>query len=303
MIKRTLYFGNPVYLCLKQEQMLIDFKSSDKENKTIPIEDIGLIVIDNQQVTITHGLTNALLEKNSALLWCDSRHMPNGLILPLSGHHIFTEKLQYQLSASEPLKKQLWKQTVQNKIMNQAVLLRGLGFETQNMLHWATQTGSGDPKNMEGRAAAWYWKCIFEAIDKKNTTRYRYGEPPNHMFNYGYAILRAIVARSLVASGCLPAIGIHHRNKYNPFCLADDIMEPYRPYVDKLVLEWVMKQQSAEIPEILNPEMKAHLLQIPVIDISIKGMKSPLMVGMQRTTASLMDCFEGLIKKINYPEM
>lgn len=302
MIKKTIFIENPVYLNIKDEQLIINYKEEDKENKSIPIEDIGLIVLDNNQITITQGAVNSLINNNASLLWCDSRHLPNGLILPMSTNHVFTEKLKFQLSASEPLKKQLWKQTIQSKINNQGIILKNLDFNYQNMIQWANETRSGDPSNMEGRAAAWYWKCIFQAVDKHNITRHRYGEPPNHLFNYGYAILRAVVARSLVASGCLPALGIHHRNKYNAFCLADDIMEPYRPLVDKLVLDWIFSQNK-EVPEILTKEVKAHLLNIPVIDVSIKGMQSPLMVAMQRTTASLMDCFEGITKKINYPEM
>jgi len=301
MIKKTLYISNPSYLKLDKEQLVIDFKEDEKDRKTIPIEDIGLIIIDNWRVTVTHGLINALINNNAALLWCDNKHMPNGLVLPLRENHIFTEKLKHQMSASLPLKKQLWKQTVQRKIKNQASILNKLGIDTQNILEWADKTGSGDPKNMESRAANYYWKCLFETIDKHNVTRNRFGDAPNHMLNYGYAILRAIVARSLVASGCLPAMGIHHRSKYNAFCLADDIMEPYRPIVDELVLEWVFNNDDIE--SILTKDMKAHLLSIPVIDVYIKGEKSPLMVAVQRTTASLMECFEGISKKINYPEL
>ncbi len=165
MIKRTLYFGNQAYLNLQKDQLVIDPKDENKPKRSVPVEDIGLLVIDHHQVTVTHGLINALIDNNAAILWCDCRHMPNGLVLPMSSNHVFTEKLQYQLSASEPLKKQLWKQTVQAKLFNQAAVLKTLGFDDQKLLYWRSQTGSGDPKNMEGRAAACYWKCLFEAID------------------------------------------------------------------------------------------------------------------------------------------
>jgi len=188
---------------------------------------------------------------------------------------------------------------VQAKIRNQAALLSELGLPVDNMQRWAEQVGSGDPTNLEGRAAAWYWKNLFEHVER--FTRHRYGEPPNNMLNYGYAILRAVVARSLVGSGCLPAMGIHHRNKYNAFCLADDVMEPYRPYVDKLVLDMVHTMD--ELPEELGKEEKARLLAVPTLDVTIDGMKSPLMVAMQRTSASLMACYEGESRQLTYPQM
>lgn len=299
MIKRTLYFGNQAYLKKQQDQLVVDYREEGKENRSVPIEDIGMVVIDHQQVSLTHGLANALISNNAALLFCDERHLPNGLVLPMSANSLFTEKLRAQLDASQPLKKQLWKQTVQAKIRNQAAVLQSLGMPPDNMLRWAEKVGSGDPENLEGRAAAWYWKNVFEHVE--HFTRHRYGEPPNNMLNYGYAILRAVVARSLVASGCLPAMGIHHRNKYNAFCLADDIMEPYRPYVDKLVLEMVHTME--ELPEELGKEEKAKLLTIPTLDVTIDGLKSPLMVAMQRTTASLMACYEGESRLIAYPQM
>ncbi len=302
MIKKTLYFGNPAYLHLQENQLTVDFKQKDKPAKTIPIEDIGLVMIDHQQITVSIGLVNSLIANNAAILCCDQKHLPNGLVLPMEANDIFTQKLSFQLSTSQPLKKQLWRQTVQRKIKNQASLLQKLGFDTNNMIHWANKTASGDPENMEGRAAAYYWDCLFNHLDQSGTTRHRYGDPPNHMLNYGYAILRAIIARSLVASGCLPAIGIHHRNKYNAFCLADDIMEPYRPFVDKLVIEWCTSHVG-DIPEELDLEMKAYLLNIPVLDITIDNQSSPLMVGAHRTTSSLMKCFEGMKKKIIYPEL
>ncbi|MFW5778233.1 MAG: type II CRISPR-associated endonuclease Cas1 [Bacteroidota bacterium] len=303
MIKRTIYLGSKSYLSLSTKQLVIKKGKEATEGSSIPIEDIGIMILDHSQITITQGLVNALIENNAAVLWCDCRHIPNGLILPLAGNHIYTEKIKHQIAASEPLKKQLWKQTVQAKIRNQAAVLSQLGFQNENLLLWAQKTSSGDSVNMEGRAAAWYWKCFFEYINKKDLTRDRDGDPPNNLLNYGYAILRAIVARSLVASGCLPALGIHHRNKYNAFCLADDIMEPYRPLVDLLVIDLIKDSHPDELPFILDKETKAHLLRIPTLDVKIKNATSPLMVGMQRTTASLMECFEGNMKKINYPEL
>jgi CRISPR-associated protein Cas1 len=298
MIKKTLYFGNPAYLHLEMQQLVVESKSIPNDRRTIPIEDIGILIIDHPQVTISHGLTNALIRENAAILWCDDKHLPNGLVLPMTANHTYTEKLRFQIDASIPLKKQLWKQTIQAKISNQSRLLEKLGVDVTPMKRWIKKVNSGDPENIEAQAAQWYWAKLFG--DESYFTRSRYGEPPNHLLNYGYAILRGIVARSLVGSGMLPAIGIFHRNKYNAFCLADDIMEPFRPYVDRLVYE-IYVSYGSELPEELTKDLKHELLQIPILDITIEGKSSPMMVGLQRTTASLMQCFEGTERKIRYP--
>ncbi|MHB8854422.1 MAG: type II CRISPR-associated endonuclease Cas1 [Ignavibacteriaceae bacterium] len=321
MIKRTLYFGNPAYLCKKDDQLLIQHinngkdgltegnddaeiigpnkKYKDRTNQSIvPIEDIGIIILDNQQITITQGLLSTLLGNNTAIVSCDNSHLPVGLFLPLSVNQIQSEKFREQIESSIPLRKQLWQQTISTKIRNQAWLLNQFKIPVINMLKWAKDVRSGDPDNYEGRAAAYYWKNLFP--QELEFTRDRYGIPPNNLLNYGYAILRAIVARSLVASGLLPTLGIHHHNKYNAYCLADDIMEPFRPFVDKIVCELI---KNGEDYEELNKSIKEQLLGIPVIEIIIGGERSPLMVGVQRTTASLSKCFAGEARKILYPEM
>lgn len=301
MIKKTLYFGNPAYLKKEQDQLKIEFpKEEEKQTRTIPIEDIGILILDHPRLTVTQALLQALIENNAALLSCDSRHLPAGLFMPMSANHIYTEKLRYQLESSEPLRKNLWQQTVKAKIDNQARVLQLHGKDAENMQYWSSKVRSGDPDNYEGRAAANYWAKLIEGEER--FTRYRYGEPPNNLLNYGYAVLRAIVARSLVSSGMLPAVGIHHRNKYNPFCLADDVMEPYRPYVDLLVLEVASNYEEEEL-QTLPPQLKRELLTLPTLDVWIDEQKSPLMVAIQRTTASLMQCYEGEKRKIAYPEI
>jgi CRISP-associated protein Cas1 len=296
MIKRTFYFGNPCSLRKKDMQMNISFPEEEKkEDGTVPIEDIGLIILDNPHINLTNALLMALNENNTAIISCDTSHLPYGVMLPLFSHNTFTEKLQAQIEASQPLMKNLWQQTVVAKIENQSALLRKEGIDTKKMDFYLTEVKSGDPGNVEGRAAAYYWDNIFGG---GLFLRYRFGEPPNNLLNYGYAVLRAIVARSLIASGLFPSLGIHHRNKYNPYCLADDIMEPFRPFVDALVLD--IAKKNPEMEE-LTPALKKDLLQIPVIDIEIDGKASPLMVGVQRTTASLASCFEGGTRKILYP--
>ncbi len=295
MIKRTLYFGNACYLHKYNDQLVVDFEDKTKEKRQVPIEDIGLIVLDHYQVKISNAILQSLTENNAAIVVCDQKHLPAAAMLPFASHHAFTEKIYFQLESSLPLRKNLWQQTITAKIKNQAALLETFGVETANLRLWAKEVRSGDPDNLEARAAAYYWEKYLSGF-----RRHRYGEPPNNLLNYGYAILRAVVARALVASGMLPAVGIHHRNKYNPFCLADDIMEPFRPYVDKLVMD--ISEEVDEIDE-LTPAIKAKLLAVPVIDIVIDSQSSPLMVGVQRTTASLMKCFEGSTKKLLYPEM
>lgn len=300
MIKCTLCFSNPAYLSLRNAQLVIRIeKQSDSPERqtTVPIEDIGIIVLDHQQITITHGAMAALLDNNAAVVTCDKRHLPVGLMLPLEGHTVQSERFREQINASLPLRKQLWQQTVQQKILNQAALLRELhNVETGNMLHWAADVRSGDSTNLEGRAAAYYWKKMFPDID--DFTRERYGDEPNALLNYGYAILRATVARALVSSGLLPTLGIHHHNRYNAYCLADDIMEPYRPYVDRLVVQTM--QLYSDISEVTT-DIKRNLLTIPTLDVVIGGQRSPLMVAVSQTTASLARCFAGEARKITYP--
>ena len=304
MIKRTIYVGNPAYLSLSSRQMVIRRPSADDVGKdisgSIPVEDIGVVVIDNRQVTITSGLIDALLENNVALISCDGRSLPTGLMLPLCGHTIQNERFRCQLSASLPLQKQLWQQTVQMKIANQAACLAySTGERHENMTIWAAKVRSGDSDNMEARAAAYYWKNLFPMIS--GFTREREGMPPNNLLDYGYAILRAVIARALVSSGMLPTLGIHHHNRYNAYCLADDIMEPYRPYVDRLVVDILNDSHWEDLD--LNKDMKVRLLTIPVLDVNIGGKTSPLMVAASMTSASLYKCFLGEARKISYPNM
>ena len=301
MIKRTLYFGNPAYLSLKLEQLVVrmpDSLDNMETVRTVPIEDIGILILDHKQITITQGLIEKLLDNNCALITCSSSHLPTGLMLPLYGNTIQNERFRYQLDASLPLRKQLWQQTIQAKISNQAALLKyATGSIHKNMQIWATEVRSGDSANMEARAAAYYWKTLFHDLD--GFVRGRDEDEPNNLLNYGYAIVRAIIARALVSSGLLPTLGIHHHNRYNAYCLADDIMEPYRPYVDKIVFDICMWGEAFK----LTPGLKRELLSIPTIDVIINDKRSPLMVAASTTTASLVKCFTGEMRKILYPTM
>lgn len=298
MIKRTLHIGNPAYLRTQNEQLVVDYPDKAQESRSVPIEDVGILVLDNPQITISQQLMARLIENNAAIVTCNHSHHPTGLLLNLDGHTLQSQRFKAQIEASEPLKKQLWQQTIRAKILNQAAVLRSRNLDVRNMLQWAKDVKSGDADNHEARASANYWYNIFPpTLDFR---RRRDGLPPNNLLNYGYAILRATVARSLVGSGLLPTLGIFHRNQYNAYCLADDIMEPYRPWVDQLVLQLVVS--GVDYTE-LTKELKAELLKIPALDIVIDGQSSPLMVGLQRTTASLARCFEGENRKILYPEL
>jgi CRISPR-associated protein Cas1 len=309
MIKRTLYFGNPAYLKTANEQLVVEIPAPaitlpegqeeiKPEIKTIPIEDIGLVILDHKQVTITQALLAKLLANNSAVITCDDTHHPAGMLLSLDGNTLQSQKFQAQIDATIPLKKQLWQQTIIAKIENQAALLKKQRAENKLMLRYAAEVKSGDSENHEAKAAAYYWKHIFP--EELEFRRERFGPPPNNLLNYGYAILRALVARSLVASGLLPTLGIHHRNQYNAFCLADDIMEPYRPYVDMVVYQII--RNNGRFLE-MTPAMKKMLLEIPAMDVRMDGEKSPMMNAVQRTTASLAKCFEGSARKLLYPEL
>lgn len=308
MIKRTIYFGNPAYLNVRDEQLIVRLPEIEKNDSlterfkkeavaSIPIEDLGVILIDHPQITLTQGLIDRLLENNVAMISCDKHHLPTGLLLPLCGNTLQSERFKEQINASEPLKKNIWQQTIEAKITNQAIVLKKQGYAFENMVYWAKNVKSGDVGNHEARAAANYWSTIFQKTHPA-FIRDRNGEPPNNLLNYGYAILRAIVARALVSSGLLPTLGVHHRNKYNAFCLADDIMEPYRPYVDEVVLKTM--NGFANYKE-LTKEIKAELLSIPVLDVVIEGERSPLMIGVQRTTTSLVRCYYGEQRKVLYP--
>ncbi len=297
MIKRTLYFGQAAYLSLRDGQLLVRLPA-EEGSRSIPIEDIGVLILDHQQISITHGLMNALEAHKCALITCSASHMPSGLFLPLDAHSLQSERFQTQIEATLPLKKQLWQQTVRMKIQNQARVLEEVYAQPQaNMLAWVKQVRSGDPDNLEARAAAYYWANLFPSLPK--FTREREESAPNALLNYGYALLRAVVARSLVSVGLLPTLGIHHHNRYNAYCLADDIMEPYRPYVDKFVQEIYER----EYPESLTKDIKHRLLTIMEQDVVIDGITHPLSIATSLTASSLVRCFEGSSKQIDYPAL
>jgi len=298
MIKRTLFFGNPVYLSTRNDQLLIRYPDGARPEVKVPIEDIGVVVLESLQITLSHHLISRLLANNVAIVTCDEKHHPQGLIFNLSGHHLQTERYRKQIGSSLPLKKRLWAQTIVAKIHNQANLLEKMGRGSAQLRRWAGEVKTGDRTNLEARAARYYWENLFcEAVP--GFTRGRFNAEPNNLLNYCYAILRAAMARCLVGAGLLPTLGINHHNKYNAYCLADDIMEPYRPYADELVGE-LLKDTDTDL-YILDTHIKARLLNILARDVKISDQVSPLMIALQRTANSLVACFEGTQQEIAYP--
>ena len=288
MIKRVLCFENPARLSLKLEQIVVELQ--------VPIEDVGVVVLDHKQITITHALIDALLANNCAIVTSNDKHLPVGLMLPLDGHNLQSERFREQIEASEPLKKQMWQQTVIAKILGQAHVLGMQQIEHGNMFKWAKDVRSGDTDNMEARAAAYYWRNMFE---KDSFIRDPQGLPPNNLLNYGYSIVRAMMARALVGTGLLPTLGVHHHSRYDAYCLADDIMEPYRPFVDMKVLEmWNKGGVTSDI----SSEQKRELLGITTMDVNISGHCSPMMLAIQTTAQSVQKCYSGEARKIIYPD-
>lgn len=293
MLKRSIYIGNPSYLKLKQNQLMVQCPETKETKGTVPIEDMALLMLDHHQITLSTQLLNHLMGNTVAVIHCDAHHLPNGLMLPMHSHTELTERWRVQLDASLPLKKQLWKQTVTHKIENQKALLHKHHAPIEAMDYYLSQLTSGDAQNMEGKAANHYWKHLLTDFQ-----RARFGDSPNNFLNFGYAVLRSIVARALVSSGLLTAQGIFHRNKYNPYCLADDVMEPYRPFVDQLVLQYLEENKNAEE---LTTAAKAYLLGIATQDVVIDEKQRPLLVAVTTTTASLYKCLTGERRSILYP--
>jgi CRISPR-associated protein Cas1 len=293
MLKRTIYIGNASYLKFKDNQLIVEEVQTKEIKGSVPVEDMGFLVLDHYQITLSHQLIVALQGNNVAIISCDAHHLPHGLMLPMHGHVEHSERLKHQMEVSEPLRKQLWKQTVEAKISQQMLLLKKLGLRHEPMKDYVNNVKSGDSTNMEGIAAQYYWKQLFEDF-----VRDRKGDAPNNFLNFGYAILRSMIARALVCSGLNPTMGIFHRNKYNAYCLADDIMEPYRPYVDELVVKLMHLPNR---PEELTKEVKAEILKLATADVEMMQKKRPMMVAISSTTSSLYKCYTGEHRVIRYP--
>ncbi|ROL58952.1 type II CRISPR-associated endonuclease Cas1 [Bacteroidetes/Chlorobi group bacterium ChocPot_Mid] len=296
MIKKIIYIGSPSYLSVKYEQLLIKNNDSGEVN-SIPIEDMGYLELDSPQITITNICMQSLLAKNVALVSCNSSHIPEGIFLPLAGNSLQSKRMQAQVNCSLPTKKNLWKQLIQYKIKNQHKLLNRNGEHPETLKKMIDKVKSGDADNMEARASQYYWKNLFPIAKFK---RSRFGDYPNNLLNYGYMVLRAITARAVVSSGLHPSVGLHHKNQYNPFCLADDVMEPFRPAVDQIVLKYYLNNPACET---LTKKEKAIMLYIPHCDIETEKKTHPLMIAVQKMCSSIVDIFEDEKKELPYPEL
>ena len=294
MIKQTLMFTSPVALSLKYGQLVVKSLDDDK-TLTRPVEDIGFLVIDNPMISLTIPLLNELVANNVAVIICDKKQMPQAMLQPLVGNTTLQESYKYQIEATAPLKKQMWKQLIEAKIKNQAALLDRVGKEGKMLKPFYANVKSGDADNREGAAARVYWSQLFEDGFKRE----REGDSPNQFLNYGYTILRAAVARTLVGSGLYPAFGIFHRNRYNAFPLADDVMEPYRPFVDEVV--YSLSQEDENID--LDKNVKSRLLRVLFADVKIGRMTRPLEVALSLTTASMVKMFKGESQKLSLPQL
>jgi len=298
MLKRTLCFSNRGFLRCASQQLVYETEvDGEKQARTFPIEDLGFVVIETSQVTLTAYALQALAANNTAVVFCDASCMPSAVLQPLMMHSTAQKHVQAQLEATEALKNRLWRQTIQAKIRNQATLLAKSNKNASlRLMNLADQVKNGDPGNCEAQAARIY----FSSHDLGPTFRRDPdGVMPNAALNYGYAILRAATARALVGSGLVCIVGIHHHNQYNSFVLADDIMEPYRPFVDDIVLSQLELFVSSQT---LTQPMKAALLGTLTTDVMIETMRRPLMNTLSYTTASLVRCFTKEEKEIHYPE-
>ena len=296
MLKRTLVFSSPVSLSLHRCQLVVAYKEPSAEAPvTVPIEDIGMVMVENQRVSITIPLLNYLAANGVQVVLADARVMPSALLQPFEGHSLQGEILQVQMACGEVLRKQLWKQVVEAKIRNQAALLHRIGADDQVLRPLYQNIRSGDADNREGAAARLYFPLLFGA----DFTRRREDDAGvNVLLNYGYAVLRAAVSHALVASGLYPGLGLFHHHRSNAFPLADDMMEPFRPFVDAAVYD--LKQQNLLT---LNKESKAALIQVLYADAVYDKVTRPLSVGLSLTTASLVRCFRQKEKTLSLPAL
>lgn len=302
MIKRSLCIETPCHLKCRNEQLVVSYDHvkgyETVPEKIVPIEDIGMLVLEHQQITLSHYLLDKLLANNASVITCNETRHPSGMMLPLEGNTLQSERFRAQIEATDPLKKQLWQQTVKAKITNQATVLKKWGIKHSYLTNLAKDVKSGDSDNHEAHAAAYYWSNLFPPAWQ--FFRRRDGPPPNNLLNYGYAIIRATIARAITGAGLLPTLGIFHRNRYNAYCLADDIMEPYRPFVDVIVRDIINETSAVDT---LTREFKVKLLNLPTTDVIMDGVKSPLMLAAQRTAAALAKCYTGEQRKMLYPQM
>lgn len=293
-MKRTLVFSSPMVLSLKNQQLVLAYKDSPDERQTVPIEDLGVVLLEHQQTSVTLPLLNALAENEVQVVICNSKGMPSVMLQSMNSNNLQGETLRYQMACGEVLKKQLWKQVVEAKIRNQASLLDSVGENGNVLKPFYTNVRSGDVDNREGIAARIYFQHLFGESFIRNRD-----EPGiNALLNYGYSILRAATCRAIVSSGLLPAIGIFHHNRSNAYPLADDLMEPFRPFVDGVVYDLAMRGETE-----LTKENKGELIRVLYTDTLYEKVKRPLSVGLSMTTASMVKCLSKELSSLSLPAL
>jgi len=296
VIKRIVEISSArTWLSVKYGQLVI--KENGDTRSQIPCEDIGVLLIDHQGTSYTHAVFTELLDKGAAIVLCGGNHHPAGMLLPLESHSTQTERFRQQIEAKEPVKKRLWKQLVQAKIKHQARIVGADSEVYPALMALRKRVRSGDPSNIEAQASRKFWASYLQDVEFRRSVD---GAPPNNLLNYGYMVMRAAVARALCSAGLLPCLGIHHRNRYNAFCLADDMVEPFRGFVESKVKDIC---EGEGVPDNLTQDIKARLLEVLYEPIPITGFKGPLMVALHRTMASLQRCFAGEQERLELPEL
>jgi CRISPR-associated protein Cas1 len=306
VIKRTIEISSaPTHVTSRLKQLVLERDGATIGS--IPCEDLGVVVVDHPQTTYTHAALASLVESDAVMVICGRNHLPHGILLPLTDHSQVVWRIAEQVAISKPLQKRLWQQIVRAKVLAQAGNLPRDSAAYRKLAELARQVRSGDPTNIEAQAARIYWSAWLDTPDDQPPPEFRDfapapfrrdpdGDGINSLLNYGYAILRAAVARVLVASGLLPALGLHHSNRSNAFCLADDLLEPLRPLVDERVRE-LKRAGGVE----LTPTTKSALLSLLTLTVRYDGQTGPLLVSLHRYVASLVNCFQGTAESLEIP--
>jgi CRISPR-associated protein Cas1 len=292
MIKRTIDISQgPTFVCIENDQLVLT-----REKQRIgqaPCEDIGVLLVDHVATTYTHSVFTRLLHFGAVIVLCGPNHLPVGMVLPMESNELTARRMRLQASAPLPLRKRLWKQIVRQKVRQQALNLPEDNSVRGRMLVMADEVKSGDRSNIEGQAARFYWPALLGADFRRDPE----GDSPNDLLNYGYMVLRAAIARALVAAGLHPVFSLQHSHRNNAFALADDLLELLRPRVDRAVLELVGAGN-----QIIDRPAKEKLLGILAEEVRIADQSGPLMVQLHRLAASLLRCYEGGQKKLDLPE-
>jgi CRISPR-associated protein Cas1 len=308
MIKRTVEIsGAGNRLSVSLGSLLI--QRDGQQVASIPLEDLGILILDAADTVYTHWVLAEALAAGAAIVPCGRDHLPCGLFLP-QDNSLMTQRLAAQVAAPLPLKKRLWKQIVQAKVRHQAAALPPDSPARRRIANLITQIRSGDPTNVEAQAARIYWQAMFGQEFRRNPrAASRVGDADdgaNTLLNYGYAVVRAAVARAIAGAGLHPSFGLHHHNRGNPFALADDLLEPLRPLVDrkaKALADFPSRASGSNDGQTdLRPNTKRELLGILTEEVQVADLKGPLLVALERTVASLVRCYAGEQAKLDLPE-